>query len=88
MVNILEILMLIFFGCSWPNNIIKSVKTKSSKSKSLLFLILIDLGYVCGIIAKLLTPGFSWFVLSVYILNFIMVSIDLFLYFYYRNKEK
>ncbi|MEE1187341.1 MAG: hypothetical protein UHN02_08220 [Acutalibacteraceae bacterium] len=88
MVEVLEILMLICFGCSWPNNIIKSLKTKSTKGKSLTFLILIDLGYAFGITAKILSPEFSWFVLSVYILNLIMVTTDLILYFHYRKREK
>ncbi len=88
MVEILEIAMLVLFGCSWPNNIIKSLSTKSTKGKSLLFMILIDLGYICGILAKLLAPTFKWYVLAVYILNFVMVSTDLVLYFYYRSREK
>lgn len=88
MVEILEIAMLVMFGFSWPNNILKSLSTKSTKGKSLLFLILIDTGYVCGIAAKLLSPSFKWYVLAVYILNFVMVSTDLILYFYYRSKEK
>ncbi len=88
MVEFFEIAMLVLFGCSWPNNIIKSLKTKSTKGKSLLFLILIDTGYVCGILAKLLAPTFKWYVLAVYILNFIMVTTDLVLYFHYLAKEK
>ncbi len=88
MVEILETIMLVLFGCSWPNNIIKTLKSKSTKGKSLLFLILIDLGYICGIIAKILSDKTVWFVLAVYILNFIMVSTDLVLYFYYYSKER
>ncbi len=88
MVEFFEIAMLVLFGCSWPNNIIKSLRTKSSRGKSLLFLILIDLGYVCGILAKLISGSFKWYVLAVYILNLVMVSTDMILYFYYRSKEK
>ncbi len=87
MVAFLETAMLILFGCSWPNNIIKSLKQKSTEGKSLLFMILIDTGYVCGILSKLLSENVAWFVLSVYILNFVMVTTDLILYFYYRKKE-
>lgn len=88
MAQFFEIAMLVLFGCSWPNNIIKSLQTKSTKGKSLLFLILIDTGYVCGILAKLISGNIIWYVLAVYILNFVMVSTDLVLYFYYKNQEK
>ena len=48
-----EILMLISFGFSWPMNVIKSIKSRTAKGKSLWFLVLILFGYVCGIISKL-----------------------------------
>lgn len=51
-----EILMLIAFGASWPLTVIKSLKTKSTKGKSALFLMLIIFGYLCGITAKLINP--------------------------------
>lgn len=91
--ELLEILMLLAFGFSWPLNIIKSVKTKSTKGKSLWFLVLIDSGYICGIIAKLLRFGTTdnvpmWiFAFCVYILNLVMVSIDLVLYFVNKKRE-
>ena len=86
--QILEIAMMVAFGFSWPNNIITSLKTKSTKGKSLAFLILIDIGYVCGILSKLLSGNIIWYVMFFYVLNFVMVSFDLVLYFYYRHKEK
>ena len=85
--QMLEIAMIVAFGFSWPNNIITTYKNKSTKGKSLAFLLLIDTGYVCGIIGKLLSGNIVWYVLFFYILNFIMVTADLVLYFYYRNKE-
>ena len=86
--RILEILMLVAFGFSWPNNIIVSIKNKSTKGKSLLFLLFIDFGYVCGILSKLFAEEIVVYVLVFYIINFIMVSTDIVLYFYYRNREK
>lgn len=86
--QILEIAMIVAFGFSWPNNIITTYKNKSTKGKSLAFLLLIDTGYVCGIIGKLLSGNIVWYVLFFYIINFIMVTADLVLYFYYRNKER
>ena len=88
MSEVLEIVMVVMFGCSWPNNIITTLKNKSTKGKSLAFLLLIDIGYVCGIAAKLLAPSFKWYVMFFYVLNFIMVTTDLSLYFYYRKQEK
>ncbi len=86
--QILEIAMIVAFGFSWPQNIITSLKNKSTRGKSLAFLILIDTGYVCGILGKLLSGNIVWYVLFFYVLNFIMVSADLCLYFYYRSKER
>lgn len=86
--QILEICMMICFGFSWPNNIRTTVKNKSAKGKSLAFLLLIDAGYLCGIFGKICGGNIVWYVLGMYILNFCMVTTDLILYLYYRNKEK
>lgn len=88
MAQFLEIAMIVAFGLSWPNNIITTLKNKSTKGKSLTFLMLIDFGYICGILAKLISGNIVWYVLFFYILNFIMVTTDMCLYFYYRGKEK
>lgn len=88
MAQVLEIAMMIAFGLSWPNNILTTLKNKSTKGKSLAFLLLIDFGYVCGIAGKIIGGHFVWYVLFFYILNFVMVTTDLILYFYYRAKEK
>ena len=90
--KILEAVMLICFGCSWPFNLIKSIKTKSTKGKSLLFLILIDMGYVAGIVSKIISPTFNWptdwWIFVLYCLNFTMVLGDLIMYFINRNREQ
>ena len=88
MAQVLEIAMMIAFGFSWPNNILTTLKNKSTKGKSLAFLLLIDFGCVCGIAGKIIGGHFVWYVLFFYILNFVMVTTDLILYFYYRAKEK
>ncbi len=88
MAQVLEIAMMIAFGFSWPNNILTTLKNKSTKGKSLAFLLLIDFGYICGIAGKIIGGHFVWYVLFFYILNFVMVTTDLILYFYYRAKEK
>jgi hypothetical protein len=38
------------------------------------------LGYICGITGKLIAPSFKWYVLFFYVLNFVMVSVDLAMY--------
>ena len=83
-----EIAMIIAFGCSWPNNIITTLRNKSAKGKSLLFLILIDFGYVCGITGKILIGNIVWYVMLFYVLNFIMVTTDMILYFHFRRLDK
>ncbi len=88
MAQILEIAMMVAFGFSWPNNILTTYRNKSTKGKSLAFLLLIDFGYVCGIVGKLVGGNFVWYVMFFYVLNFVMVTADLCLYFYYRAKEK
>ena len=78
--ELMEIAMIVAFGCSWPMNVNKSYRARTAKGKSLPFLILILLGYICGITGKLIAPSFKWYVLFFYVLNFVMVSVDLAMY--------
>ena len=80
MAEILEALMVISFGCSWPMNIIKPLRAKTTKGKSLMFLLLIEFGYVCGIISKLVSGNITY-VFIFYVLNLLMVGTDIALYF-------
>lgn len=81
--SILEAIMLICFGAAWPFSIVKSIKSKSTNGKSLLFLIVLILGYIAGIANKLLNN--NDIVLYLYILNLLMVSMDAILWV--RNKK-
>ena len=83
--EICEILMIVCFGFSWPMNVIKSYRSRTAKGKSLPFLLLIIIGYVFGIIGKLVGGDFKWYVLFFYVLNLCMVLADLILYF--RNRR-
>ena len=78
--ELMEVCMIVAFGLSWPMNVIKSYKVRTTKGKSLPFLILILCGYICGITGKLTAPSFKWYVLFFYVLNFAMVAADLLLY--------
>lgn len=86
MPEILEIIMIVSFGCSWPMNVMKSYKARTTKGKSLSFLCLILFGYVAGIASKLLNETYmseiadKWYVLFFYVLNFVMVGLDLIMY--------
>ena len=88
--ELMEVCMIIAFGCSWPINVIKSYKVRTTKGKSLAFLLLILGGYILGITGKLLSPGYKWYVLFFYVLNFIMVGVDVMLYVrnYRLDKER
>lgn len=92
--EIFEMIMIISFGASWPLNVIKSYKSRTAKGKSLGFLCLILLGYIMGIIGKLINEKYmsnltsNWYVLFFYLINFIMVFIDFLLYFRNRNLDK
>ena len=90
--KVLEATMLILFGISWPFNLAKSIRTKSTKGKSLLFLVLIDLGYVAGITSKFFSTTFvwetDWWVFAIYVINFLFVTADLIMYFVNKTKEK
>ena len=72
--------MVLSFGASWPFNVIKSYKARTTKGKSLGFLILIFTGYIFGITSKLLLDSFKWYVMFFYVLNFVMVGLDLIMY--------
>ncbi|MCM1988956.1 PQ-loop domain-containing transporter [Oceanirhabdus seepicola] len=80
---IFEILMLICFGAAWPLSIYKSYTSKSVEGKSVAFLFVLLVGYVFGILHKFFYSFDN--VIYLYILNFVMVSIDTALYF--RSKK-
>ena len=94
MAEILEIIMIVSFGASWPLNVMKSYKARTTKGKSLSFLCLIFFGYIAGILSKFMNPtymasfGEKWYVLFFYVLNLLMVGMDLILYFRNRALDK
>ena len=79
MSEIFEAVMVICFGLSWPLSVYKSWKSRTAKGKSLFFEIFIWLGYVSGITGKLITQNLTY-VFIVYIINIVMVSVDICLY--------
>ena len=86
MAELLEIIMIVSFGASWPLNVMKSYKARTAKGKSLPFLCLIFFGYIAGIASKFVNEAYmanfaeKWYVLFFYVLNLVMVGADLILY--------
>ena len=78
--SILETVMLVCFGFSWPLNVMKAYKAKTAKGTSLPFIMLIIIGYIAGISAKLISGQINY-VLIAYILNLAIVSLNLIVYF-------
>ena len=80
MSSILETVMLICFGSSWPLNLMKAYKSRTAKSTSLPFILLIITGYIAGITAKVLSGQINY-VLVAYLINLAIVSLNLLVYF-------
>ncbi len=87
MVTILESIMLVCFGISWPVSVYKSWTCKSTKGKSLVFMLAIMVGYVAGITGKIVDGKLNY-VLVLYLINLAFVSVDFALYFVNRRREK
>ena len=79
MAQLLEAMMVLSFGAAWPANIMSSIKARTTKGKSLPFLLIVEFGYACGISSKFVDGSLSY-VVYFYILNFIMVFVDILIY--------
>ena len=84
--SVFEIIMLVCFGAAWPFSIYKSYRSKSNRGKSVVFLFIVFIGYIAGILHKVL---FNYdLVIILYGINAVMVSIDILLYFRNRKHDK
>jgi hypothetical protein len=95
-VNIFESIMLVCFGFAWPVSIYKSYVSRKTAGKSLLFLIVLQIGYVAGILFKLTefldsiktNPETTMNInLYLYVLNFVLITIDECLFLRNRKLE-
>ena len=83
MSELLEVVMLLCFGASWPLNLWKNYWSRSAQGKSLAFLLLVFVGYLAGIAAKLMSESYmasfgqKWYVLCFYCLNLLMVGTNI-----------
>ena len=87
MANLCETIMLLCFGLSWPISLIKNIRAGSARGMSLPFILLITVGYLAGIAAKLLTQSVNY-VLIVYLWNLALVLVNLVVFFVNRHKDR
>lgn len=78
--DLCEIIMLVCFGAAWPLSVYKSWTSRTSRGKSLMFLVVIITGYLAGI-GKCYLGGTHPWVRIMYFVNIFMVSCDVVLYF-------
>lgn len=93
--SVMEMLMVVCFGISWPLNIIKAFKARTAEGSSVLFYWFIWSGYLFAIIGKIALiiyhapqPWYltvRWYVMFFYLLNTLMVSCGILIYL--RNKK-
>ena len=86
-----EIAMLCLFGCSWPFNIAKALRTRTAKGKSVVFEVLVIVGYLIGPFGKIYAyrqTGVLAYSVWFYIADILMVSVDLILYSINARRDK
>ena len=101
--SIMETMMVVCFGLSWPLNIIKAWKARSTQGMSLPFYCLIWLGYIFAVIGKLVsiyyhvsvaqtaavwTDVVRWYVMFFYVLNLLMLTTGILIYFRNARLER
>ena len=74
--GIFEIGMLLCFAAAWPFNIARSWKARTAVGTSPWFMLVIELGYVLGMINKVVNDDVNY-VFAFYVLDFILVLIGL-----------
>lgn len=79
--------MVLCFGMSWPVSVYKSYISRTTKGKSLFFECFIFTGYIFGIMGKVLNGSMNYVVLF-YMINLLIVGIDICLYFRNRRLDK
>ncbi len=81
-----EAMMLLCFGMSWPFSVAKAIRTRAVQGKSPVFMIVVWIGYACGVLHKLLYSLDA--IIMLYLLNMILVVVDLSLYYRYRPRGR
>lgn len=82
--SLFEIGMLLCFGAAWPFSIYKTMQCKDVRGKSIVFLLVVLLGYVLGILHKVFYNYDK--VVFLYAVNGLMVATDIALYLRYKRE--
>ncbi len=82
-----EIVMLLCFAAAWPFSIYRSLMSRSTKGKSLVFMLIVMVGYTAGILNKFVT-GQVDHVLYFYFLDLGLVATDALLWIRNRAYER
>ena len=80
-------MFLLSFAAEWPVNIAKSLRSRTAKDKSVAFEIIVLVGYLFAIAAKLAADHFSY-VTFFYFINLALLAVDITLYFSNARLEK
>ncbi len=83
-ISIFELLFFVFIACAWPTSMIRMIRNKSTKGKSVVFSVLLLIGYVFGIGHKFLYD-FDW-VVVIYFFNALLILSDIVIYFVIRTR--
>ena len=92
--DLMEVLMIVCFGVAWIFSVIKALKTKSAKGKSILFEILMLCGYGFGVVQKVFLYKDAmtnekalnfWFYLAWFLGAFIFIVVVFDLILWIRN---
>ena len=78
--DVLETGMLLCFMAAWPMSTVKLWRSRTAKGTSLAFMVIIELGYLCGIASKLASNNVTY-VMAFYVLNFSIVLLNIAIYF-------
>ncbi len=88
MINLLEALMILCFGLSWPISLYRSYTSRTAKGKSFFFEVFLWIGYVFGIARKIMQMQLGggldflfWLGFCFYCLNLVEITVDMGLYF-------
>ncbi len=82
--GVFEVGMMLCFAAAWPFNILRAYRARTARGTSLSFMLIIEVGYVLGILNKIVRDDVNY-VVAFYILDITLVAIALALYV--RNRR-
>lgn len=78
--------MIFCFGASWPFALYKTLKTKTASGKSRTFYVLILIGYICGMLHKILYN--MDIVFWMYVACFLLIAVDFTFVMIYKHRNE